>query len=60
MTFHSYAALDLHHELVEERIRRLHQEAADDRLASRIRSVQKARRQVERASRRLRHALARV
>jgi hypothetical protein len=50
----------LHEALVRERIHTLHREAEEQRLASRIRSVQKARRQVERANRRLSQALARV
>ncbi|MEU8196876.1 hypothetical protein AB0C10_24135 [Microbispora amethystogenes] len=50
----------LHQELVDERIRTLHREAEQERLAGRVRSVEKARREVERASRRLRSALARV
>ncbi|GLW26661.1 hypothetical protein [Microbispora triticiradicis] len=50
----------LNQELVHERIRTLHREAEQERLAGRVRSVEKARREVERASRRLRSALARV
>jgi hypothetical protein len=50
----------MHQELVRERIRTLHHEAAQERMANRVRSLQKARRQVERASLRLMHALARV
>ncbi len=60
MSFTSIPAPCLYQELVGERIRVLHQEAAEHRLASRIRSVQKARRQAERASARLRHALSRI
>jgi hypothetical protein len=54
------ASLYLNQELVHERIRTLHQEAEEERLASRINSVRKARRRMERASRRLSHALSRV
>ncbi|WP_067178876.1 hypothetical protein [Microtetraspora niveoalba] len=54
------AAAYMHHELVDERIRGLRQEAAEQRLASRVQDVEKARRQAERASRRLLAALARA
>ncbi|GAA4597148.1 hypothetical protein GCM10023194_71160 [Planotetraspora phitsanulokensis] len=54
------ASLYLHQELAHERIRTLHQEAEAERLASRVNSVRKARRQMERASRRLSSALSRV
>ncbi|GII57036.1 hypothetical protein Pth03_54250 [Planotetraspora thailandica] len=47
-------------ELVHERIRTLHAEAEEERLASRINSVRKAQRRMERASRRLSEALSRV
>lgn len=60
MSFNPITASFLYQELVDERIRVLHQEAAKRRLAGRIHNVQKARRQVERASARLRHALSRV
>ncbi|MEZ0076715.1 hypothetical protein [Planotetraspora sp. GP83] len=60
MTISPATSLYPHHELVDERIRNLHREAEQERLASRIRSVRKARRQVERASERLRYALSRV
>jgi hypothetical protein len=60
MSVTSIPSLYLHQELVGERIRVLHQEAAEYRLASRIQSVQRARRRAERASARLRHALSRV
>jgi len=60
MSAHPITTLFLHKELVDERIRGLHREAAEHLLASRVRSVSKARRQVERASRRLQHALSRV
>jgi hypothetical protein len=54
------ASLYLNQELVHERIRTLHQEAEEERLASRINSVRKARLRMERASRRLSNALSRV
>jgi len=60
MSISPTASLYLDQELVHERIRTLHREAEVERLASRMRSVRKARRQVERASRRLTSALARI
>ncbi|TQS24699.1 hypothetical protein [Microbispora sp. KK1-11] len=60
MSISPTTALYLHQELAHERIRTLHREAAEERLAGRIKSVQRARRQAERASRRLSSALARV
>jgi hypothetical protein len=54
------ASLHLTQELVHERIRTLHQEAEEDRLVSRINSVRKAQRRMERASRRLSDALSRM
>ncbi|WP_169948807.1 hypothetical protein [Microbispora sp. H11081] len=60
MSISPISALYLNQELAHERIRTLHEEAAQERLAGRIRSVRKARRQAERASRRLSAALARV
>ncbi|MCC5579846.1 hypothetical protein IMZ11_29910 [Microtetraspora sp. AC03309] len=60
MTINPTAAMYMHQELVDERIRGLHQEAAEQRLASRIQDVQRARRKAERASRRLLAALARA
>ncbi|GLW97795.1 hypothetical protein [Microtetraspora sp. NBRC 16547] len=60
MSLNLAAALHMHQELVDERIRGLHREAAEQRLASRIHNVQKARRKAERASRRLLAALARA
>jgi hypothetical protein len=47
-------------DLVRERIRSLRREAAEERLARRVRSVRKARRRMERASERLNRALARL
>ncbi|GGO25727.1 hypothetical protein GCM10010116_51630 [Microbispora rosea subsp. aerata] len=60
MSISPITTLYLNEELAHDRIRTLQEEAAQERLASRIRSVQKARRQAERASRRLRSALARI
>ncbi|MGI5154720.1 hypothetical protein [Microbispora sp. CA-102843] len=60
MSISPITTLYLHQELAHERIRTLQEEAAQERLAGRIRSVQKARRQAERASRRLSSALARI
>lgn len=60
MSAHPITTLYLHKELVDERIRGLRQEAAEHALARRVSSVSKARRQVERASRRLQDALSRV
>ncbi|GAA1288756.1 hypothetical protein Psi02_18540 [Planotetraspora silvatica] len=54
------ASLYLNQEMVHERIRTLHLEAEEERLASRVNSVRKARRRMERASRRLSDALSRV
>ncbi|HEY9524600.1 MAG TPA: hypothetical protein VIR33_15280 [Thermopolyspora sp.] len=50
----------VYEDLVRERQRALHQEAQSQHLAGRIRSVQKARRRVERANLSLQRALARV
>ncbi|GII80925.1 hypothetical protein Sru01_59070 [Sphaerisporangium rufum] len=47
-------------ELVQDRIQTLHREAEAQRLATRVRQVRRARRQAERASLRLRQALARM
>ena len=47
-------------DLVHERIHTLRREAEAESLDRRVRSVQKARRRVERAAERLRYALARV
>jgi hypothetical protein len=47
-------------ELVHDRIRTLHREAEEQRLVSRLQRVRKARKQAERASKRLRDALARM
>ncbi len=60
MNIQAITGSSLYKELVDERIQGLHQEAAEHRIASRVRNVQKARRQAERASARLRAALARV
>ncbi|GAA1021840.1 hypothetical protein Aple_093030 [Acrocarpospora pleiomorpha] len=60
MSIQTLAASSIYKDLVDERIRGLHQEAAEHSIASRVRSVQKARRQAERASARLRAALARA
>lgn len=48
----------LSHELVNDRIQTLHREAEEQRLATRIRRVQRARRSVERANERLTRALS--
>jgi hypothetical protein len=48
----------LYHELVNDRIQTLHREAEEQRLAARIRRVQRARREVKRANERLNRALA--
>ncbi|GAA3822581.1 hypothetical protein GCM10022226_48790 [Sphaerisporangium flaviroseum] len=50
----------MHKELVRDRIQTLHREAEEQRLANGIMRVNKARKQAERASMRLRHALARL
>ncbi|WP_424536134.1 hypothetical protein ACOZ38_40235 [Sphaerisporangium viridialbum] len=50
----------MHKELVHDRIQTLHREAEEQRLVNRIVRVQKARKQAERASIRLRQALARM
>jgi hypothetical protein len=50
----------MHKELVRDRIQTLYREAEEQRLVNRIREVNKARKQAERASVRLRHALARL
>ncbi|MFF3665330.1 hypothetical protein [Microtetraspora malaysiensis] len=60
MTLTPTATLYMHQELVADRIRGLHEEAAEQRLVSRIQDVQRARRKAERASRRLLAALART
>jgi hypothetical protein len=60
MSLTATGASYLHQELVGERIRTLHQEAAELRLANRLQNIRKARRRAERASARLRAALSRV
>ncbi|MCW2878038.1 MAG: hypothetical protein JWQ95_2138 [Sphaerisporangium sp.] len=50
----------MHQELVRERIQMLHREAEEQRLANRIKRVRRARKQAERATVRLRQALARM
>ncbi|MDP9865229.1 MULTISPECIES: hypothetical protein [Streptosporangium] len=47
-------------ELVRDRIRTLHREAEEQRLISGVLRVRRARRDAERASSRLRHALLRL
>ncbi|MFC4532414.1 hypothetical protein [Sphaerisporangium dianthi] len=47
-------------ELVRDRIQALHSEAEHQRLVQRLKRVRRARRQAERASLRLRNALARL
>ncbi|MEV4250401.1 hypothetical protein AB0J63_44245 [Streptosporangium canum] len=50
----------MHEELVRDRIRTLHREAEEQRLVSGIMRLRRARRNAERASSRLRHALLRL
>ncbi|WP_248966165.1 hypothetical protein [Sphaerisporangium perillae] len=50
----------MHQELVRDRIQTLHREAEEQRLVLRLQRVHRARRQAERASVRLRQALARM
>ncbi|MEU0521342.1 hypothetical protein [Streptosporangium sp. NPDC006007] len=52
--------LSMHEELVRDRIRTLHREAEEQRRASGILRLRRARRDAERASIRLRHALLRL
>ncbi|GAA2804109.1 hypothetical protein GCM10020219_089650 [Nonomuraea dietziae] len=47
----------MHQELVNDRIQTFHREAEEYRLVSRLRRVQRARRDVQRANDRLRRAL---
>ncbi len=49
----------LYQDLVNDRIQTLHREAEEQRLINRLRRVQRARRKVQRANERLRHALTR-
>ncbi|ADG89660.1 hypothetical protein TBS_30020 [Thermobispora bispora] len=48
------------HELSDDRIRALRREAEEQRIVSRLVAAQRARRQVERAARRLDRALSRL
>ncbi|GIH77458.1 hypothetical protein [Planobispora longispora] len=60
MTTFTSRSLDvpsIHEELVRDRIRTLHREAEEHRRAASIMRLRRARRDVERASARLRHAL---
>ncbi|GGS64831.1 hypothetical protein GCM10010156_24680 [Planobispora rosea] len=60
MTSFTSRSLDvpsMHEELVRDRIRTLHREAEEYRRAASIQRLQRARRNAERASARLRHAL---
>ncbi|MFC4587508.1 hypothetical protein [Sphaerisporangium corydalis] len=50
----------MYKELVQDRIQSLHREAEEQRLVYRIQRIRKARKQAERASVRLRNALARM
>ncbi|MEV7967035.1 hypothetical protein AB0O34_13765 [Sphaerisporangium sp. NPDC088356] len=50
----------MYKELVQDRIQTLHREAEEQRLVNRILRVRRARKQAERASVRLRQALARM
>lgn len=52
-----FSAPYLYHELVNDRIRTLHREAEEQRMASRISRVRKAQRGVQRANERLNRAL---
>ncbi|GIH91366.1 hypothetical protein ACFFMN_31050 [Planobispora siamensis] len=56
----SLDAPSIQEELVRDRIRTLHREAAEYRRAAGIQRLQRARRDAERASVRLRHALLRL
>ncbi|MER5326683.1 hypothetical protein [Streptosporangium roseum] len=63
MTYFATRSLDMpsmHEELVRDRIRTLHREAEEQRLVSGIMRLRRARRDAERASSRLRHALLRL
>ncbi|MFF5206892.1 hypothetical protein [Streptosporangium sp. NPDC000396] len=63
MTYFTTQSLDLpsiHEELVRDRIRMLHREAEEQRLASGILRLRRARRNAERATSRLHRALLRV
>ncbi|HLU76242.1 MAG TPA: hypothetical protein VKZ82_28955 [Nonomuraea sp.] len=55
-----FAAPYLYHELVNDRIRSLHQEAEQHRVAARITRVRRAQRGVRRANERLARALSLV
>ena len=48
----------LYHELVNDRIQTLHQEAREQRLVARISRIQRAQRRVQRANERLSRALS--
>ncbi len=52
--------MSMQQELVRDRIRTLHREAEEQRRASSILRARRARRDMERASSRLRHALLRL
>jgi hypothetical protein len=54
-----FAAPNLIHELINDRIQTMRREAAEQRLILRIRRVQRARRDVRRATARLHEALSR-
>jgi hypothetical protein len=63
MTFLTTRSLDMHsmdQELVKDRIRTLHREAEEHRRALGIQRLQRAQRDAERASARLRSALLRL
>ncbi|MBG0833389.1 hypothetical protein HS041_37450 [Planomonospora sp. ID67723] len=59
-TSHSMDVPSMHQELVRDRIRMLHREAEEHRRAADVVRLRRARRDVERASARLRHALLRL
>jgi hypothetical protein len=60
ITTRSLDAPYLYHELLQDRIRDLRREAAEQRLIAQVRRLQRARRDAERASARLRRALLRL
>ncbi|MFJ2028992.1 hypothetical protein [Streptosporangium sp. NPDC087985] len=63
MSYFTTRSLDMssmQEELVRDRIRTLHREAEEQRLVSGVLRLRRARRDAERASSRLRHALLRL
>ncbi|WP_433244839.1 hypothetical protein ACQPYK_42370 [Streptosporangium sp. CA-135522] len=59
-TTQSLTSFSMQEELVRDRIRTLHREAEEQRMASGVIRLRRARRDAERASTRLRHALLRL